>query len=69
MLLPQSVDRASGYRRYGASQLMRGLQIEQLKAAGLALDDIRQVLDDPAVAMHTLSAQRRLVDEVQGVHR
>ena len=54
LLVPDHVDASSGHRSYGFSQLERGIRIEQLKAAGLALPDIRSVLDgatDLAVAL------------------
>jgi DNA-binding transcriptional MerR regulator len=58
LLAPGAVDPGSGYRTYGTEQLVRGLQIEQLKSAGLGLNDIRAVLDDPSRWDSTLAASR-----------
>jgi DNA-binding transcriptional MerR regulator len=49
----------NGYRSYGAAELLRGVQIEQLKAAGLSLDEIRRVLDEGATAEEVLATRRR----------
>jgi len=49
----------NGYRSYGAAELLRGVQIEQLKAAGLSLDEIRRVLDEGATAEAVLANRRR----------
>jgi DNA-binding transcriptional MerR regulator len=45
LLAPAQIDHRTGYRRYGTEQLVRAVQIEQLKAAGLQLGEIRVVLD------------------------
>jgi DNA-binding transcriptional MerR regulator len=44
LLEPESVDPRTGYRSYGPAAVMRGVQIEQLKAAGLSLEDIAAAL-------------------------
>jgi DNA-binding transcriptional MerR regulator len=49
----------NGYRSYGAAELLRGVQIEQLKAAGLSLDEIRRVLDEDAPVEAVLATRRR----------
>ncbi len=46
LLPPDSVDPASGYRRYTVGQLERVRQLIALKASGLSLEEIRLVLDD-----------------------
>lgn len=56
LLQPRAVDDANGYRDYGASELLRGVRIEQLKATGLSLHDIRHVLD--ASSPSTFAQQR-----------
>jgi DNA-binding transcriptional MerR regulator len=45
LLAPESVDPRTGYRTYGPRQLALGIQIEQLKAAGLPLAAIRDAVD------------------------
>jgi DNA-binding transcriptional MerR regulator len=54
LLMPSHVDALTGYRYYGDAELGRGLQIEQLKAAGLPLGSIVRILDDdvPMVEAH-----------------
>jgi DNA-binding transcriptional MerR regulator len=47
---PQHVDRFTGYRYYDMSQLARLNRILALKALGLSLDQIKQVLDDDLTA-------------------
>ena len=59
LLIPGHVDHRSGYRRYGADQLVRAVQIEQLKAAGLRLGDIRAVLDDVLERRRDVLERRR----------
>lgn len=44
LLHPSETDPATGYRRYGADALARGLLIEQLKTTGMSLDAIREAL-------------------------
>jgi DNA-binding transcriptional MerR regulator len=46
LLRPAGVDPRTGYRRYTSAELVRGVRIQQLKAAGLPLAAIRAVLDD-----------------------
>src|SRR5690349_5274029 len=45
LLTPASVDESTGYRSYGAAELLRGVRIEQLKGTGLSLEEIRAALD------------------------
>jgi DNA-binding transcriptional MerR regulator len=60
-LLPaETVDDRTGYRTYGAQQLLLGIQIEQLKAAGLSLATIRTVTGaarSPEDALHERRAE------------
>ena len=59
---------ASGYRRYGATELKRLRFIRRAKALGFSLDDIRGLLtlsDERDVAKVKLAAQRRLDDVEQ----
>jgi DNA-binding transcriptional MerR regulator len=58
VLRPSHVDRRTGYRYYGPAELARGLRIEQLKAAGLPLASIVQILDDDVPVIEALEAQR-----------
>lgn len=45
LLVPASVDEATGYRRYDASQLADLLQVLALKGLGFSLTDIKRVVD------------------------
>ncbi len=58
LLRPSHVDARSGYRYYGDAELARGLQIEQLKAAGLPLASIVRILDDEVPMAEALAAHR-----------
>jgi len=56
---------ASGYRRYGATELKRLRFIRRAKALGFSLDDIRELLalsDERDVAEVKRAAQRKLAD-------
>jgi len=46
LLPPGEIDSATGYRRYRIDQVERAAQLVSLKEIGLALDEIRLVLDD-----------------------
>jgi DNA-binding transcriptional MerR regulator len=48
LLPPSSVDATSGYRRYRRSQAGRARQIAMLRWDGLPIEEIRQVINDPA---------------------
>jgi DNA-binding transcriptional MerR regulator len=48
LMLPASVDQASGYRRYRRDQAARAKSIAMLRWTDLPIEEIRQVLDDPA---------------------
>jgi DNA-binding transcriptional MerR regulator len=58
LLRPSHVDSRTGYRYYGPAELARGLQVEQLKAAGLALASIVRILDDDVPMVEALEAHR-----------
>jgi DNA-binding transcriptional MerR regulator len=58
LLVPEHVERGNGYRMYGHAQLLRGVQIEQLKATGLSLSAIKDVLDNSAGATDVLRQRR-----------
>jgi DNA-binding transcriptional MerR regulator len=65
LLRPSRVDARTGYRFYGDAELARGLQIEQLKAAGLPLATIAHILDDAVPLVEALDAHRsRLVGAI-----
>jgi DNA-binding transcriptional MerR regulator len=48
LLPPDSVDPASGYRRYRRGQTGRAKQIAMLRWNGLPIEDIRRIIDDQA---------------------
>jgi DNA-binding transcriptional MerR regulator len=64
LLEPGDVDPSTGYRGYGAAELVRGVRIEQLKAVGLTLTEIGHMLDAGAPVEDVLRERRRelLVD-------
>ena len=69
-LLAPSGRLASGYRRYGATELKRLRFIRRAKALGFSLDDIRDLLtlsDERDVAQVKRAAQRKLGDIEQRI--
>jgi DNA-binding transcriptional MerR regulator len=64
LLAPDQVDPRNGYRTYAEAQLVRGMQIEQLKAAGLSLANIKRVLDNEGSADGALRERRRHIEEL-----
>ena len=69
LLRPQAVDDRTGYRTYGPAELLRGVQIEQLKAAGLGLAAIRDVLDAGEPLEDALRRRRRELTALVAEHR
>jgi DNA-binding transcriptional MerR regulator len=69
LLRPSRVDARTGYRFYGDAELARGLQIEQLKAAGLPLATIVHILDDDVPVVEALEAHRSRVVGAIAEHR
>ena len=63
VLRPGQVDPITGYRGYGHTELLRGVRIEQLKAAGLSLSDIRRALDDDETLPAILDRKRNELQE------
>lgn len=63
LLLPDRVDPLTGYRSYGSEGVVRGVLIEQLKAAGVPLAAIADVLDGAADRDRTL---RDRVEQIDG---
>jgi len=70
LLSPASVDPASGYRRYRPGQAGRARQIRMLRWDDLAIEEIRQIIDDDTGAAardilarhrHRLERQRDLL--------
>lgn len=64
LLVPESIDARTGYRTYGVAQLVRGMQIEQLKAAGLSLEKIKCVLNTEGTAVGVLRERRGQIEEL-----
>jgi len=64
LLSPASVDPASGYRRYRRGQAARARQIRMLRWDDLPIEEIRQIIDDPAgaVARDVLARHRRRLE-------
>jgi DNA-binding transcriptional MerR regulator len=69
LLRPQHVDEVNGYRDYGHDALLRGMRIEQLKAAGLGLSAIRDVLDGAVPLQTALERRRRAVNGMIDEHQ
>ncbi|WP_158550880.1 MerR family transcriptional regulator [Geodermatophilus sp. TF02-6] len=61
LLHPDSVDPATGYRRYAAGQLATAITIARLRGIGLAPEDIADVLAGSDRAARTLQAHRRRI--------
>ena len=64
LLLPASVDEASGYRRYRREHASRARLIAMLRWDGLPIEGIRRILDDPAgaAARDVVSDHRRRLE-------
>jgi DNA-binding transcriptional MerR regulator len=69
LLRPEAVDPRTGYRAYGPRQLALGIQIEQLKAAGLSLAAIRAVVDGEDRPETALRQRRDEVTALLADHR
>jgi len=69
LLPPHSVDDRTGYRTYGPSELLLGVQIEQLKAAGLSLAAIQAVTGGGMTPEAALLQRRAEVTAVLARHR
>ena len=61
VLVPVSVDEASGYRRYGEHQVRDGVMIRALRDAGVPLPDVAKVVVAGSAA-ETLAERRRAVE-------
>jgi len=68
LLVPDRIDARTGYRAYGEAQLVRGMQIEQLKATGLSLEEIKCVLDTEGITPGLLRDRRRQIEELLAGH-
>lgn len=64
LLRPADIDRFTGYRRYGRTQLETARTIARLRDLELPLDEIRAVLtmDDPAAQRRRLAAHRARIE-------
>jgi DNA-binding transcriptional MerR regulator len=69
LLPPASVGPASGYRRYRRTQAGRARQIAMLRWDGLPIEEIRQVIDDPAgtVTHDVLTRHRHRLERQRGL--
>lgn len=66
-LAPLSVDPVTGYRSYDPTQIERAELIRLLRAGGVAVADLRQVLDTPAAeAAALLDTHVSRLDEMHG---
>jgi DNA-binding transcriptional MerR regulator len=63
LLVPEQIDPRTGYRSYGAAQLARGMQIEQLKSTGLSLASIKTVLDTAGSGTDALRQRRAEIEQ------
>jgi DNA-binding transcriptional MerR regulator len=68
LLVPDRIDARTGYRTYGEAQLVRGMQIEQLKATGLPLEKIKCVLDTEGTADGVLRERREQIEDLLADH-
>jgi len=68
LLLPEHVDARTGYRTYAEVQLVRGMQIEQLKATGMSLSAIREALELDGDAARALRQRRQQIEKVVAEH-
>jgi DNA-binding transcriptional MerR regulator len=68
LLVPEHVDARTSYRTYGESQLVRGMQIEQLKATGMSLSVIKAALASDGHAAAALRQRRAQIDEIIADH-
>ena len=68
LLVPDKVDPRNGYRTYGEAQLVRGMQIEQLKATGLSLANIKRVLTSEGTVEGALCERRRHIEQLLADH-
>jgi DNA-binding transcriptional MerR regulator len=67
LLSPAAVDPSSGYRRFRRGQLRQAWQIRVLRWIELPIEEIRQVLDDQAVAPELLARHRRRLEGRRGL--
>jgi DNA-binding transcriptional MerR regulator len=68
LLMPEHVDARTGYRVYAMAQLVRGVQIEQLKATGMSLSAIKATLDSAAGATLALRQRRVEIENIVADH-
>jgi DNA-binding transcriptional MerR regulator len=68
LLVPEHVDPRTGYRVYGHAQLLRGVQIEQLKATGMSLATIMDALENDIEATRALRQRRTEIAELLADH-
>jgi DNA-binding transcriptional MerR regulator len=62
LLSPASIDRQTGYRRYGQDQLERAREIRSLRDLDVPLADIRSVLNGDAELSEVLAKQSAAVE-------
>lgn len=61
LLQPADVDPGTGYRRYSAAQLRRAATIRLLRAMGMSVAQVREVVDAPDRSDELVAAHRREV--------
>jgi DNA-binding transcriptional MerR regulator len=70
LLAPAEVDPVSGYRRYRVDQLATAARIAQLRAIGVAPEEIAGILDGGPRAAEILRRERaRVADEIEAGRR
>ena len=60
LLVPEIIDRSSGYRYYAVGQLQKMESIKMLKELGFSLDEIRDLWDDDTHTPSTESLEEKI---------
>jgi DNA-binding transcriptional MerR regulator len=68
LLTPEDVDARNHYRSYGEAQLVRGMQIEQLKATGMSLPVIKGIFESDRDPAEALRQRRQQIEKAIADH-